>query len=191
MINNQIMQKLYCYADESGQDTKGKLFIVVVVVQESQNLDDLNNQLVEIENSTGKFKTKWHKTSTKIKLTYLQELLGIKELKKTIYYAIYRDSKEYSKLTALAIAESIFHLKITNYSATVIIDGLNNKEKERVRSELKKLKINYRKIRGLKDEQNSILRLADGIAGFLRDKLKNKQYISNLPSKIAKMLIQL
>lgn len=28
-------KKLYCYVDETGQDTKGKLFIVVVVIVEN------------------------------------------------------------------------------------------------------------------------------------------------------------
>lgn len=56
-----------------------------------------------------------------------------------------------------------------NYTVTVIIDGLNDKEREVVRYQLKKLKIKYNKIRGMKDEQNIFLRLSDAMAGFLRE----------------------
>ena len=52
-----------------------------------------------------------------------------------------------------------------------------------VRKELKKLKINYRKIRGMKDEQDPILRLADSIAGFLRDSLENQSYAKSILDK--------
>jgi hypothetical protein len=45
-----------------------------------------------------------------------------------------------------------------------------------VREELKKLKIKYRKIRGMKDERNIFLRLSDAIAGFLRDVYEGEKY---------------
>lgn len=59
---------------------------------------------------------------------------------------------------------------------TVIIDGLNNKEREVVRIELKKLKIKYNKIRGMKDEQSTFLRLSDAMAGFLREVFEKEEY---------------
>ena len=45
--------------------------------------------------------------------------------------------------------------------------GLNDKDRDIVSHELKKLKIRYRKIRGLKDEQSVFLRLAHVFANFL------------------------
>jgi hypothetical protein len=30
------MRKLYCYVDESGQDTEGKIFVVSIVITEDQ-----------------------------------------------------------------------------------------------------------------------------------------------------------
>jgi hypothetical protein len=63
---------------------------------------------------------------------------------------------------------------------TVIIDGLNDKERDVVREELKKLKIKYRKIRGMKDEQNIFLRLSDAMAGFLREVHEGETYTKGL-----------
>lgn len=42
MDKKSVTQKLYCYVDETGQDTKGKLFIVVAIVIEKEK-DELIN----------------------------------------------------------------------------------------------------------------------------------------------------
>jgi hypothetical protein len=48
------MQKLYCYTDETGQDTKGKLFLVSVVITEKELKDKIEHTLLSIERKTGK-----------------------------------------------------------------------------------------------------------------------------------------
>ena len=86
-------------------------------------------------------------------------------------------TKEYSKLTSFTIAKALLAKENTdNYTVTVIIDGLNDKERDIVRDELKKLRIKYRKIRGMKDEQSVFLRLADAMAGFLREVTEGKEH---------------
>lgn len=47
------MQKIYCYVDETGQDTKGELFLVSVVIAKDER-DNLIEKLEEIERSTRK-----------------------------------------------------------------------------------------------------------------------------------------
>lgn len=76
-----------------------------------------------------------------------------------------------------------------NYTVTVIIDGLNYKERDVVRKELKKLKIKYRKIRGMKDEQNIFLRLSDAMAGFLREVYEGEQYTKQFIKRFKKTSI--
>ena len=51
------MQKLYCYVDETGQDTKGKLFIISIVLTERER-DELEKRIEEIEQKSGKGKLK-------------------------------------------------------------------------------------------------------------------------------------
>ncbi|OGC47704.1 hypothetical protein A2886_02940 [candidate division WWE3 bacterium RIFCSPHIGHO2_01_FULL_42_13] len=172
------MIKLYCYVDETGQDTAGELFLVAVVLKEAHEVDFLEKRLEEIEAETGKKQLKWKKASNKIKKSYLKEISQLKELKQTVYYSIYRSSKEYSKLTSLTIAKTVLSKGLDDYSVHIIIDGLNNKEREIVRSELKTLRIKYGKIRGMRDQQSVFLRLADAMAGFLRDIAEEKLYTS-------------
>ncbi|MEK7534147.1 MAG: DUF3800 domain-containing protein [Patescibacteria group bacterium] len=171
-----MLTKLYCYVDETGQDTKGELFLVAVVLKDISELEVLEKKLEGIEEITGKRQSKWKKTTKKVKQKYLDELVQVKELRKSIFYATYQASKEYSKLTSFTIAKAVLAKETTNYTVTVIIDGLNDKERDVVRGELKKLKIRYRKIRGMKDEQNIFLRLSDAMAGFLREAYENEKY---------------
>src|SRR3989344_928511 len=173
-----VMIKLYCYVDETGQDTAGELFLVAVVLKEAHEVDFLEKRLEEIEAETGKKQLKWKKASNKIKKSYLKEISQLKELKQTVYYSIYRSSKEYSKLTSLTIAKTVLSKGLDSYSVNIIIDGLNNKEREIVRGELKTLRIKYGKIRGMRDQQSVFLRLADAMAGFLRDIEEEKLYTS-------------
>jgi hypothetical protein len=49
------MQKLYCFVDETGQDTSGRLFIVSVVVAPKER-QALSGTLRAIEVETGKKK---------------------------------------------------------------------------------------------------------------------------------------
>ena len=56
-------QKLYCYVDETGQDTFGQLFLVSVVITGSER-DDLRRQLRKIEKESGKKQKKWKSART-------------------------------------------------------------------------------------------------------------------------------
>lgn len=171
-----MKQKLYVFVDETGQDTQGKLFLVAITLKEIGQLELLEKKLEEIELKTGKKKAKWRKTNKEIKRKYLEELIQIKELKDSIFYSVYENTKEYTSLTSFTVAKTILSRNRENYTVTVIIDGLNDKEREVVRKELKKLKIKYNKIRGMKDEQNIFLRLSDAMAGFLREVYEKEEY---------------
>lgn len=179
-------QKLYCYVDETGQDTKGKLFLVAIVLKSIEELEFLESKLAEIEKRTGKKQIKWKRTNRKIKIDFLEELLRIKELKGSIFYSIYENTKEYTSLTSFTVAKAVLAKGGSDYSVTVIIDGLKDKERDIVRTELKKLKIRYNKIRGMKDEQSIFLRLSDAFAGFLREVYEKEEYALSIMSKFKK-----
>lgn len=178
-----VTQKLYCYVDETGQDTVGKLFLVAIVLKEIEQLESLEKKLEKIEKRSGKKQIKWKRVKKDIKIKYLKELLQIKELRKSIFYSIYENTTEYTSLTSFTVAKAVLAKSKENYTVTVVIDGLNNKERDTVRNELKKLKVKYNKIRGMKDEQNIFLRLSDAIAGFLREVYKKEKYALTLIKK--------
>jgi hypothetical protein len=45
--------KLYCYADETGPDTKGKMFLVAVVITTSELREIIERNLEDLELKSG------------------------------------------------------------------------------------------------------------------------------------------
>jgi len=64
------MQKLYCYVDETGQDPKSEVFIVVAVIS-SNDQAYIRKQLTDIEDIAKTHKLKWHKTRHDRRMRYL------------------------------------------------------------------------------------------------------------------------
>lgn len=73
------MQKLYCYIDESGQDTKGILFVVSILVLEHER-DILLKDLEDVEQKSNKRNVKWHKARPQFRQAYIELLLSCVEL---------------------------------------------------------------------------------------------------------------
>ena len=69
------MQKLYCYVDETGQDTKGAFFIVALVLINKER-DDLRKLLMRAEDDSRKGKLKWKKATRKQKSAYITAVLN-------------------------------------------------------------------------------------------------------------------
>lgn len=69
-----MTQKFYCYVDETGQDTRGELFIVTVVVAD-QERDQLRQACEEIERDSRKGRRKWVKTKYNRRLAYIQQVV--------------------------------------------------------------------------------------------------------------------
>ena len=180
------MLKLYCYSDETGQDTGGKFFLVSILLSDKESLEEIRNKISKIENKT-KGRTKWAKTDNKRKISFLKIILNLKILRKNLYYSVYQNTTTYTPLVAMAISKAIIH-KIKNYNGkykvNIVIDGLGKKDRDIARKEFKNLNIKYNKIKiGLKDEQDVLLRLVDAMAGFIRDYLEEEKYAINLIDK--------
>lgn len=177
---NVDMEKIYCYVDETGQDTKGRLFIVVVVIA-GNTKDQLLADLCSIEKETTIRPLKWNKTKTCEKKKYIEKVLQIKELKGQVYFKAFNDTKAYEDLVALTIAKAInLNLKkrnIDDYQAHIIIDGLGKTEQRRASKNIRLLGIKA-SVRGARDESNSLIRLADVFAGFARETIENQNLFS-------------
>lgn len=173
------MNTLYCFVDETGQDTKGKFFLVSIVLIDRDRIDILEKKLSLIESSEKIKSLRWKGLPFRTKINLLEKLSVISELGKTIFYSAYEDTTAYTPLVALSIAKAIL-AKCKNCATYIIIDGLNDRDREIIRRELKRLKIKYKKIRGLKDEQNIFLRLAHLFANFIRDYKEKQKYAVKL-----------
>lgn len=182
-------QKLYCYVDETGQDTMGKLFIVVALVVEKER-EELEIFLEEAEKTSGKGKRKWIKSRAKERNKYLELTLKPKYLQEKVFYRILTNTKAYQEQTIIAIEQSIRQYttlkKIKDYKATIVIDGLPKSSELRVGSSLRKAGIKVRKVRGSKDESSALLRLTDILAGLIRESQEKESDYSKLVTKLGK-----
>lgn len=76
----------------------------------------------------------------------------------------------YREITLITIASVITAVKTEEtYKASIFIDGLSKHEVLQVGSDLRKIGVRTRKVRGVKDENEPCIRLADAMAGFIRE----------------------
>lgn len=69
---------------------------------------------------------------------------------------------------------------VSNYEASVYIDGLSKADRSIVHAGLRNHYIHVKRVRGMRDESNALIRLADAIAGFARDYLEGDEYAKPL-----------
>jgi hypothetical protein len=178
-------QKLYAYVDESGQDTLGELFLVSVVVT-GEAREGLRKKLRTIERVSGKQAKKWRKARLIERVTYLQSVFQLNELIGCIYYARYHDTRAYVDLMILSTAKAFYAQGAELPQATVIVDGLSRPERPRFAAGLRKLRIRVHKVRGARDQSDELIRLADAIAGGVRDSLEGDAIMRPLFAQAAR-----
>jgi hypothetical protein len=180
--------KLYCYVDETGQDTGGRLFIVAVVMTDDQR-DKLRKDLQRIERASNKRQRKWTGASRQQRIGYIQAIIEIPAFKNLVSYSRYQDSRSYVDLTILSVAKAI-HGKVDktdmSYEANIFVDGMKRSEQHRFGAGVRKLGIKVRKARGLRDQSDEFIRLADAIAGFVRDALEDDTDMKTLFKRAVK-----
>ncbi len=181
-LNMTEKQKLYAYVDESGQDTLGEIFLVAVIVVGKQR-DKLRQLLRKIEQASRKNK-KWAKERRVRREAYIRRVLESKQFAGLLYYSHYHDSRDYVPLTILSTAQAILHQAREPYQADVWVDGLNKAQRQRFTKGLRDLHVKMpRQARGPKDESDEFIRLADAMAGFVRDGMEGDDIMVPLYKK--------
>jgi len=179
-VKHKRKQKLYCYVDETGQDTAGKLYIVSVVIAQKDR-DEIEKILEKIEKETGKGKTKWTRSKKEFKIAYLERVLTNKAFRRKIFHSFSKDTRAYRELTLITIASAITNVKEKDdYKASIFIDGLQRTQIFRVGSGLRKIGVQTQKVRGIRDESSAIIRLADTVAGLVREQAEGIGYAKKL-----------
>lgn len=174
--------QLYAYVDESGQDTKGEMFLVSVIIVGSKR-DELRRLLREIETDSEKKNRKWTKERRKRRKAYIQRIINTKEFAGLIYYSHYKKAENFIYLTVLSTAWAILDQAENPYQATVYVDGLTKHDRGYFTAGLRRLKVKTQLARGLKDEADEFIRLADAIAGFVRDGIEGDDIMAPLYKK--------
>lgn len=85
-----------------------------------------------------------------------------------LHFAVYRDAQDYPALTVQTIARALSATGETDYKATILIDGLPRSLEREVGLQLRRSGIRAKKVRGLKDENDALVRLADAVCGLVR-----------------------
>lgn len=177
------MQKIYCYVDETGQDTKGALFLVALVMVTKER-GDLRKLLRQIEKRSGKTNRKWKHTTISQRLAYLQEVINERKFHGKLFFQEFTNTAEYLTCTVAAIAAGINRGAFQQYKVIILIDGLGKKERKIVGARLRARHIHTEKVRGVRDETDEFIRLADALAGFIRDAREGQAYAQRLYTRI-------
>jgi hypothetical protein len=128
-----------------------------------------------------KKKAKWRPTPLKRKKEYLESVLLVNDLEGCIFYDVYENNQQaYIELTGESTARAIKTKAEKEYSAIIIIDGLKPAEQKKMIKIFRAHRIHYRKVKGARDQSNAIIRLADAMAGFIRDYKEGKQYATDI-----------
>jgi len=168
------MQKLYCYLDETGQDTQGRLFVVAAVITDDTR-DTVRHLLERMEYTSGKGHKKWSKATRAQRQAYMTQVLQAPALHARLFYSHFLQTTTYLPCVLHTAAQAVTTVAAgDDYRATVLIDGLPREERFRVGAGLRQLQVAVRRVRGLRDESEALIRLADAVAGFVRGHLEGQ-----------------
>ena len=157
-------QRYDLYVDESGQDTKGELFVVAVVATE--NSDEFRQYCESLEQSSGKGKVKWRSAQKMRRLDYLRSIMLDNSIHKFIlFYRVFRRITDYDSATIDGIASAIRKLRPLGSHVYVHVDGLPKSKRHVYKTRLRQLSCPVKKVTTVKDENEPIIRLADALAG--------------------------
>lgn len=164
----QRMSTVFVYADESGQDDRALFFGVSIVMLSAIYRDKLLIELENIEVSTKKRNRKWHGSYPAYRRAYIESISDLGVLRDKIFYKKYPKENKYLDFTVDAIACALRHSRPERI--VIYMDGLPKGSIPKFKRQLKPSIKAPAKVRGVrKDENNSLIRLADAICGVVRD----------------------
>ena len=143
------------------------MFTVAVVIA-GQDRNQLRLACEDIERYSRKGRRKWVKTTYNRRPAYIRQVLERPIFEGKLNFAVYRDVQNYSSLTVQTIVRALSAAAETAYKATILIDGLPRSLERAIGLQLRQMGIPAKKVRGLKDENDALIRLADAVCGLVR-----------------------
>lgn len=164
-------KRIEFYVDESGQDTRGKFFIVAGVAV--KNSDELRQHCESLEKTSGKGGKKWAGAERTRRLAYLRTAISdASSFGATVFYCVFRKTTDYDGATIEGIARAMRRLSTRNSSVFVYVDALGGEKGREYGTRLRKLGCSLKRVRGRADENEPLIRLADAVAGAAAEWLK-------------------
>lgn len=165
----------YCHADESGQETRGRIYVVGCIVFDTTKdlLDVLAEYCEQVEVISRKGRFKWGKAERKRRLEYIRRIIADPRFVGALRFAVFENTVKYDRATIDAIARAVLWDPPTEkYSVIVYVDALSRTKRREYSNALNQRGIHVAKVQGVaKDENNALTRLADALAGIVRDVL--------------------
>jgi hypothetical protein len=164
------MHKLYCYVDENGMETKGRLFVVAVIVLDGDP-QEIFSLCEAFEQASGKGNNKWRKAKHVWRLDFMRRVFAARELQGHLCYVVFHGTQDYEAATVEAVSRTIrLIVPHGSYRVAVYVDALTKSKRMVYGARLRKTGVAVHKVQGVaKDENNALVRLADAVAGFVRD----------------------
>lgn len=160
-----MTSKIYAYVDETSQDSA---FIVAVVIVDERR-DTLSSLCEQIEADTGKTR-KWSRTADTLNIAYMRRIISDASHLAHLCFVTYSHAQDQTAAAVETIARAIDAQDLPDsYKATVLYDGLPKNQEGEIGAMLRKRRIRIRKVRGVDDEADPLIRLADAACGLLRD----------------------
>ena len=161
------VKKLYCFVDETGQDSGSKVFIVVAVIVTS-NIEAVRQWLEELEKSTKIGVIKWHKSNYKFRIEFLEEFLRQDNDNLHIYFLRVKKPVFYWLPTIEVLEKSIPNHGNAETQVIICIDGLDRFSAKKYTNALRSKHLKIKLAKGPRDESEPLIRLADRWAGCIR-----------------------
>jgi len=67
-----------------------------------------------------------------------------------------------------------------DYKATIIVDGLEGRQKQLFTNQIRSLGVRHKTVRGVRDETDAFIRLADALCGFTRAGLHDHSVFASM-----------
>ncbi|MBI4769086.1 MAG: DUF3800 domain-containing protein [Chloroflexi bacterium] len=162
-----MARRLYCYVDESGLDSRSQVFVVAVIIA-GEERDRLRELCEHAERESGKGRVKWSWAGRDRRMAYLRGLLADRLLQGKIGLQIHQRPGDSFSLTVATVARALTAMAGSDYKATILIDGLPPAQERAAGRRLHRMGIRTRKVRGIRDESDALIRLADAVCGLVR-----------------------
>lgn len=179
---SKTIQKLYCYADETGQDARSDVFVVVAVVTEKEQ-EILRQQIADIEQESGIGLRKWHTASHDRRIKFLEIVLERGIGKGDMFYGSYEKPIPYFYPMLDLIAKAIKAKAKDSYKTKIYVDGIDRKKARELTNALRIEGIALGMVKGRRDESEPLIRLADRWAGCVRAALEGHKEAKALVKK--------
>lgn len=176
------MQKLYCYVDETGQDARSNVFIVVAVVSEEEQ-SPLRQKLIDAEQTSGIGISKWNNASHDRRMKFLQTVLDRGVAKGDLFFSSYEKPIPYFFPLLDLVAKAIKAKAEGQYKTKVYVDGIDRKKAKALTNALRIEGISLGMVKMRRDESEPLIRLADRWAGCVRAAIEKNREAKTLIKK--------